>query len=44
MLESWNGGELDIASCRYGQLQKAILHGDLEQIANWVEATMQEFK
>jgi hypothetical protein len=36
-LESWSGGELDIASCRYGQLEIAILHGDLEQIANWVE-------
>jgi hypothetical protein len=34
-LESWSGGELDIASCRYGQLEIAILHGDLEQIANW---------
>jgi hypothetical protein len=32
-LESWSGGELDIASCRYGQLEIAILHGDLEQIA-----------
>jgi hypothetical protein len=37
-LESWSGGELDIASCRYGQLEIAILHGDLEQNANWVEA------
>jgi hypothetical protein len=37
-LESWSGGELDIASCRYGQLEIAIMHGDLEQIANWVEA------
>jgi hypothetical protein len=34
-LESWSGGELDIAFCRYGQLEIAILHGDLEQIANW---------
>jgi hypothetical protein len=37
-LESWSGGELDIASYRYGQLEIAILHGDLEQIATWVEA------
>jgi hypothetical protein len=37
-LESWRVGELDIASRRYGQLEIAILHGDLEQIANWVEA------
>jgi hypothetical protein len=37
-LESWSGGELYIASCSYGQLEIAILHGDLEQIANWVEA------
>jgi hypothetical protein len=37
-LESWSEGELDIASCRYGQLEIAIPHGDLEQIANWVEA------
>jgi hypothetical protein len=36
--ESWSGGELEIASCRYGQLEIAILHGDLEQIANWVDA------
>jgi hypothetical protein len=36
-LESWSGGELDIASCRYGQLEIAILYGDLEQIANWVD-------
>jgi hypothetical protein len=35
-LESWSGGEL--ASCRYGQLDIAILYGDLEQIANYVEA------
>jgi hypothetical protein len=28
-------GEL---KCRYGQLEIAILHGDLEQIANWVGA------
>jgi hypothetical protein len=33
-LENKSGGELDIASCRYGQLEIAILHGDLEQIAN----------
>jgi hypothetical protein len=35
-LDSWSGGELDIVSCRYGQLEIAILH--LEQIANRVEA------
>jgi hypothetical protein len=34
---------IDIASCRYGQLEIAILHGNLKQIANWVEAP-QEFK
>jgi hypothetical protein len=28
------GGELDIASCRYGRLEIAILHGDLELITN----------
>jgi hypothetical protein len=38
IVPDWSGGELDIASCRYGQLEIAILHGDLEQIANWVEA------
>jgi hypothetical protein len=42
-LESWSGGELDIASCRYGQLEIAILHGDLEQIAN-LSRGAQEFK
>jgi hypothetical protein len=43
-LESWSGGELDIASCGYGQLEIAILHGDLEQIANLVSRGPQEFK
>jgi hypothetical protein len=29
---------VEVSSCRYGQLEIAILHGDLEQIASWVEA------
>jgi hypothetical protein len=36
-LESWSEAELYIASAA-GQLEIAMLHGDLEKIANWVEA------
>jgi hypothetical protein len=35
---------IDIASCGYGQLEIAILHGDLEQIAKWVEAPRRSSK
>jgi hypothetical protein len=37
-LESWSGGELDIAPWRYGQLEIALwLQGDLEQNANSIK-------